>query len=253
MTKHIALFGDSILKGVILGEDKRYHISKEIDWQDIEQKLNITIDNCSKMGLCIDGGKEKLIKYLETNPQIDSIVLEYGGNDSDYKWNEVSQNPNGQNLPKTDLNQFANDLKNMIELIRSHNIKPILMTLPPIIAERYFDFIISQGNNKDNIKKFLGDVQIIYRRQELYSNEILKVAKQLDVDVVDVRSKFLQAYDLNSLYCQDGIHPNTNGQQLIVSAFLDFFRKNEIMKNRSKYESANNCGQHHRLITTAIR
>ncbi len=224
MTKNIALFGDSILKGIILGEDNRYHISKDIDWEGIEQKLNISIENCSKMGVCVDGGKEKLIKYLNTNPNIDSIVLEYGGNDSDYHWNKVSENPHGTNLPKTDLIQFGQDLIEMIELIREHNIKPILMTLPPIIAERYFEFIC-QGNDKNNIKTFLGDIQIIYRRQELYSSEISKVAKIMNVDLVDVRQKFLQAYDLNSLYCQDGIHPNQKGQKLIIDAFVEYFNK----------------------------
>lgn len=225
MTKRIALFGDSILRGIILGDDNRYHISKEVDWQGIEQKFDISIENCSKMGLCVDGGKEKLIAYLKTNPQIDSIVIEYGGNDSDYQWNMVSKNPNGNYLPKTDLYQFSTNLMDIVQMIREHNIRPILMTLPPIIAERYFNFIVNQGNDRNNIATFLGDIQIIYRRQELYSNEIAKVARILNVDIVDVRQKFLQAYDIDAFYCQDGIHPNTEGQKLIVDAFAGYFSK----------------------------
>ncbi len=237
MTKNIALFGDSILKGIIFGEDKRYHISKDVDWQDIEKQLDISIENCSKMGICVNGGKEKLVKYLDSNPKIDSIVLEYGGNDSDYYWNQVSLDPNGNNLPKTDLNEFRKDLTNMVELIKQHNIKPILMTLPPIIADKYFDFIISQGNDKNNIKKFLGDIQIIYRRQELYSNEILKISKALNVNLVDVREKFLKTYDITKYYCEDGIHPNKEGQKLIIEAFVDYFKKARSKKN----ENSNYC------------
>ena len=223
MTKRIALFGDSILKGVILGDDNRYHISKEIDWAHIEDNLDIEIVNCSKMGLCIKAGREKLEKFLNEHPEIDSIVLEYGGNDSDYAWDKVATNPLGVNLPKTDFSHFGDNLKSMVQMIKSYNKKPVLMTLPPIIADKYFDFIVSQGNNKENIKTFLGDIQIIYRRQEMYSNEICKVARITNVDLVDVRQKFLQANDMQKLYCQDGIHPNCNGQKLIMQAFLEYY------------------------------
>ena len=57
----------------------------------------------------------------------------------------------------------------------------------------------------------------------MYSNEIIKVAKQLNIDLVDVRQKFLMADDMESLYCQDGIHPNCDGQKLIMQAFVDYF------------------------------
>lgn len=225
MTKKVVLFGDSILKGVILGEDGRYHISKNINWAKIEQQLDISIENLSKMGSCIGQGREKLEKYLETNHNIDSIVLEYGGNDSDYFWHNVSKNPHANNLPKTDLNIFREILIDMVNMTKKHGIKPILMTLPPIIADRYFDFIVNSGNDSKNIKKFLGDIQIIYRRQEMYSNEIQKVAYMLDVDIVDVRQKFLKSDNLDNLYCIDGIHPNNLGQDMIVDAFLDYFSK----------------------------
>ena len=224
MTKKIALFGHSILRGIVLGDDNRYHISKDVDWQGIEKKFDISIENCSKMGLCVNGGKAKLSNFLKSSPNIDSIILEYGGNDSDYCWKSVSQNPHGNYLPKTDLNQFSADLIDMVQMIREHNIRPILMTLPPIIAKKYFNFIC-QGNNRENIETFLGDIQIIYRRQELYSNEISKVARIMNTDLVDVRQQFLQAYDIDKLYCQDGIHPNLEGQKLIVKAFAEYFSK----------------------------
>ena len=226
MTKRIALFGDSILKGIILGDDNRYHISKKVDWAHIEEKLDIEIVNCSKMGLCIKAGREKLEKFLNEHPEIDTIVLEYGGNDSDYAWDKVASNPLGVNSPKTDFTLFGENLKSMVNMIKSYNKKPVLMTLPPIIADKYFDFIVSLGNDKENIKTFLGDIQVIYRRQEMYSNEISKVARLTNVDLVDVRHMFLQSDNMENLYCQDGIHPNCDGQKLIMKAFLEYYGQN---------------------------
>ena len=234
MTKKIALFGDSILKGVIYGDDKRYHISKEIDWRGIEDSLDIELENFSKMGNCIESGRINLEKFLKDCKGVRGVVLEYGGNDSDYFWEQVSQNPSKDNLPKTVLAEFRNDLVSMIALLKKKKIRPILMTLPPIIAERYFNFIVSLGNNPQSIKEFLGDVQIIYRRHELYSNEIVKIAREQNVDLVDVRSKFLQSNDLDNLICEDDIHPNVAGQKLIVQTFSEYFQGKAKKKKPTK-------------------
>lgn len=225
MTKKIALFGDSILKGVIYGDDKRYHISHDIDWAGLEQGLDIELENFSKMGNCIENGRINLELFVKNCKGVHAIVLEYGGNDSDYFWEQVSKNPSKENLPKTELAEFRKELISMISTLKKKRIRPILMTLPPIIAERYFNFIVSLGNNSESIIEFLGDVQIIYRRHELYSNEIMKVAREQNVDLVDVRSKFLQSNNLENLICEDGIHPNTEGQKLIVDTFFDYFKK----------------------------
>lgn len=234
MAKKIALFGDSILKGVIYGADKRYHISKDIDWKGIEETLDIELENFSKMGNCIESGRINLEKFLTNCKNVKGVVLEYGGNDSDYFWEQVSQNPSKENLPKTALDEFRRDLTSMITLLKKNHIRPILMTLPPIIAERYFNFIVSLGHNSNNIKEFLGDVQIIYRRHELYSNEIVKVAREQNVDLVDVRSKFLESNNLENLICEDGIHPNIDGQKLIVQTFSNYFDNAKLRAKREK-------------------
>ncbi len=44
----------------------------------------------------------------------------------------------------------------MIARLKKLDIKPILMTLPPLHAKRYFDFITRDGLNKDNILQFFG-------------------------------------------------------------------------------------------------
>lgn len=60
----------------------------------------------------------------------------------------------------------------------------------------------------------------------MFSYAIKDIAREQGVDLVDVRQKFLESTDFSFLMCEDGIHPNEKGEQIIVSAFLDHFSKN---------------------------
>ena len=76
--------------------------------------------------------------------------------------------------------------------------------------------------------QFLGDVEIIYRRQEMYSNAVTKVAYKNGCHFVDVRQKFLQSDNFCDLMCLDGIHANEKGQQVIIKAFVDYFKNAKL-------------------------
>ncbi len=217
------ILGDSITRGIIIDENLKYKPSKKLDLTKLENELNTEIVNNSIMGATITKGKEKLIKILNQDNNIKNIVIEYGGNDSDYDWTKVSEIRSKDHLPKTILEDYKLTLIEMIKLIKDKNIKPILMTLPPIDARRYFKWI-SEKLSRDNILYFLGDVDIIYRRQELYSDAIINIAYEYDVDIIDIRSEFLKSNDFPSLLCIDGIHPNEEGQELIVKTILSKYK-----------------------------
>ena len=220
--KKISLFGDSLLRGVILDENKAYRYSKSIDWQNIEKQLRCELDNRSRMGCTIGKGEAMLQTYLQkTEPDV--VVLEYGGNDCDFDWADVAERPLEAHLPFTEITAFCNKLEEMITLLESKNIRPILMTLPPINAEKYLNWITRDGKDRNGIMEFLGDVERIYRFQERYSNAIEKIAHKRNVELVDVRDAFLDQRDYVQLMCEDGIHPNPKGQELIVGAFLQHF------------------------------
>ncbi|PWS21688.1 SGNH/GDSL hydrolase family protein, partial [Enterococcus faecium] len=80
------------------------------------------------------------------------------------------------------------------------DITPILMTLPPLHAKRYFEFITRNGLIKDNILQFLGgDVEMIYRWQERYSNTISRIAAETGSHIIDVRDSFLAEFHYENL------------------------------------------------------
>lgn len=219
--RNVVIFGDSLLQPILIDSGNKYAVSNAVNWHNIEQKLNIKIDNLSRMGATIKHGYQDLIKYLETNGYIHAAVIEYGGNDCDYNWKRVAFDNKTKHLPRTNINEFEDTLNMMINILKERNVKTILATLPPISSLKYYDWITKNGLNKENIMLHLNDIEVISRHQEYYSNIIEKTANKQKVDLVDIRQEFLLRRDYINLMCDDGVHPNIEGEQIIVNTFLN--------------------------------
>lgn len=216
----LAIFGDSIMKGVQVQRDtKRYCVEDFLAAGSLEQRFGISLRNCSRFGYTITRGEEYLVRQMEKGLDADFVVLEYGGNDADFRWDEVAADPAGDHEPNTPLSAFLKTLNSMIDRVRANGRKPVLTTLPPISAERYLNWITRSGLSKERILEWLGDEGAIYRYQERYSNGIKMTAEKKKVDLIDLRDAFLAQRQLLPYLCIDGIHPNTEGQRLIREAF----------------------------------
>ena len=145
-TKKVALFGDSILKGVVLDTNGRYRFA-DIDWNSIEKRLNVDIVNKSKFGCEIKKGG-KILSDSMSRESFDVAVIEYGGNDSDFCWGEVAATPFERHMSKTEVGEFEMRLEHMVSVLQDKGIKVVLMSLPPIDAERYFDWISQKDEQK---------------------------------------------------------------------------------------------------------
>ena len=219
----IQIFGDSILKEVMLDKNnKHYYLPKETNSSKIEKLLSIQIENNSRFGCTIGRGYSQLIKALDKGLNCDTVLLGYGGNDCDYNWSEVAQKPNEEHLPNTPLDIFEKTYRSMIKKLKENGIEPLLMSLPPIDAEKYFAWMTRDGLNKKNLLNWIGDIQMIYRFQELYSNTVVKIANETNNMLVDVRTRFLEKRNFSELICDDGIHPTIKGHNIIKKAFLEF-------------------------------
>ena len=129
-------------------------------------------------------------------------------------------------LPKTPLNDFLENLDSMVKLCKENNITPIIMTMPPLVGDRWFENV-SKNLNKENIAKFLGENpgDKLSRNNELYNLNIIDYAIKNDVKIADVRKLFLQQDDYRKLMCLDGIHPNQDGYDLMAKFWIEFFEK----------------------------
>ena len=212
----ISIFGDSILKGVrMLKGTTRYGTTDDIGLESIAREHDWVLDNRSRFGCTVTKGELLLNRLLEKNDPPAAVLLEYGGNDADFRWDEVAARPLDEHLPNTPLPVFCDTLRRMVLALRERGVRPVLSTLPPISSERYLNWITRNGLSKENILLWLGDANAIYRYQENYSRAIERLAGELGCTLVDLRSAFLEQRVLLPVLCEDGIHPNDAGQRLI--------------------------------------
>jgi acyl-CoA thioesterase I len=223
---NIGIWGDSLLQGVILDENQgRYSILDSNAAVAFAKKVGITVNNNSKFGCTAPKGAKFLNRALESDVEFSAAIIEFGGNDCDFNWAEVSAAPDEEHMPKTPLDSFVKCYADMIQAVKAKGITPVLMSLPPLDAQRYFDWVTRNGLNKDNVLKWLGDVQHIYRWHERYSNAVSNLARTYSCHFIDIRDAFLSQRDCGKLMCADGIHPNQKGHALMEQVFFEYARE----------------------------
>jgi len=218
MIQSICIFGDSVAKGVIFDSAKnKYRLLKESFANIVQNRQNIAISNYAKFGCTISMGNNILGRHEKQLSAFDFTILEFGGNDCDYNWAEISNQPFKIHLAKTPITQFREEYIALIERVRQNGGIPILLTLPPIDSKRYFQWV-SKGLNSKNILTYLGSVDAIHTWQGLYSMAITEIAAACKVSIIDIRSAFLEKQDYREYLCENGIHPNSKGHLLISNA-----------------------------------
>lgn len=224
MINKIAVWGDSILKGVVLDpQTGRYVRLKDNCCVDVvSQQLHIPIENHAKFGLTSEKGKVLLESRLQKEQSCDVAVLCFGGNDVDHNWAEIAEHPQEENPPHVKPERFAANLREMVQAVREKGIRPVLMTLPPIDARRYFNWLSKGIAKPQNILRWLGDVSTIFRHHAQYSGIVKQTAEKERCDLVDIRSAFLNQPRYSDFLCLDGIHPNAQGHELMEREFLRF-------------------------------
>lgn len=224
-TYNIVIFGDSISRGVIYDEvAKKYIISKQNYTSILQEYLKAGVDNTARFGNTILRGLQKVIKIVDKKNH-DIALIEFGGNDCDFNWEEVANNPSLDHQPKTDFHQFEEQLLSLVTYINKKDMFPVLFSLPPLECERYFNWITQNDLlKKKNILEFLGAVSRIYWWQERYNSTILTIAAKTNTPIIDIRSAFLRQDDYRDFICLDGIHPNINGHKLMATTIYDFIQ-----------------------------
>ena len=223
-TKRLEIYGDSILRGVTYsGETGRYDLCRKDRFSELAV-AGIETKNNSRMGATIARGLDLLRRNLNEDAAGTVVLLEYGGNDCDYPWAEVSKDPDGSFLPNIPKEQYTEMYREAIRCVRSKGAVPVIASLVPIDAEKYMNWI-TKNLNYENILRWLGDVSMLSRWQEYYSRTAERLAYETGTPLLDLRSTFLQSHDYKSLLCDDGIHPTRLGHALIDETIGEFCKK----------------------------
>lgn len=215
------IYGDSVLRGITYDSAAgRYRPYPAHNLDNIRDGLGIEVINRARMGATVERGHEILMSTLDEITPDTLVIFELGGNDSDYDWAPIAENPNGIFLPHTPEKRFMETYGDMIRRVQAIGAEVALCSLVPIVPERYLSWI-SRGRNGENILKWLGDDTMLYRFQEHYNRMVEQLARVNGCRLIDLREEFLLSHDYMNLLSEDGIHPSIAGHMRIQSMLYD--------------------------------
>ena len=217
------IYGDSLLKATVPDEEMHYHFHlPEVMAQYPSDRLEVV--NRAKMGATVTKGLSLVAHDAARGIDARWALVAYGGNDSDFDWEAIAAAPEQEHLPHTVLPEFIEKLRCAVQELASAGVQPVLMTLPPIDGQRYFQFI-SRRADGGSILRWLGDVGRIYRHQELYSDAVAALAMTEGLPLIDVRRQFLPMRDLPRYIAADGIHLTMTGYRCLFDTLAGWIRE----------------------------
>ena len=142
MSPNFCILGDSIAQGVLFDAQRnRYAIAKENLGKKITQACGYSVTNLSKFGSTVTDGLARFEKQKDALQDCKTVLMNFGGNDSDFLWQEISATPDQPHKPKTSIDIFEQTDLKLIERARKRGLTPILLNLPPVDHARYFAWI----------------------------------------------------------------------------------------------------------------
>lgn len=217
MSGKLVLLGDSILKGVMYDSLRgRYSLYDDRWFIDKTAGLGVEVRKLCRMGATVDFGLE----HTACIEKGDSVLIELGGNDSNYNWSVVGESPDEEHTPATPPERFRALYRSLIERVRALGAEPIAANLIPIDSANFFKWI-TRNADRAGVLKWLGDENMLYRWHEYYSRMVEEVASETGCRLLDLRGRLLTDHGYSHMLCEDGLHPNEKGHTLLRKLMLD--------------------------------
>lgn len=219
-----SIFGDSVLKGARYDSlSAKYVVNDRFGLGRVADKAGLSVKNFSKFGCTVT----KALGYVQkmfTKIDSDMVLMNFGGNDCNFDWDAIAQNPLGIHRPNTELDQFVDSYNRMIDFVLEKRSLPVLATLLPVQDKKYIDYVC-KVRNLDR-KKVMAWVRSrdksLSEHQKAYSDAVAQIAASRGIPLIDLRSAFTDRLNSSSLIGPDGIHPNERGQKVISGCFEAF-------------------------------
>ncbi len=219
--KKLEIFGDSVLRGVMYDETLQTYRLRDGYALDTIASEGITVKNNSRMGATVGKSVGLVEKKLSECNSDTLVIFEYGGNDCDYDWKDISESPRKEHSPHTSPEMFVNTYREMILSAKKKGATVALTSLVPIDCSKYMKWIC-RNLSYENILSWLGDESMLFRWQEYYSHLVENLARELECCFIDLRRGFLLSHEYDRLLCADGIHPTQKGHEMIEKTIANF-------------------------------
>ena len=218
----ISAYGDSILKGAVTGTDSGhlFDIIEDSSLVLASKALGFDLNNQSVFGSIVSKTQRRLNRDIEKGIFSDLAIIDSGVNDCDYDWTQVSSSPDEKHLPRTTLEDFIQKISEMVDVCRKNKITPLIMTMPPLVRDRWYNHIL-HGQDENAVLKILNDnPDRLYQNHELYNISLVEYAFKNSVQIVDMRKEMLLSENYRNLMCLDGIHPNEKGYKFMSEIWI---------------------------------
>ncbi|WP_077619308.1 SGNH/GDSL hydrolase family protein [Bacillus sinesaloumensis] len=219
----VVCFGDSLTRGVSFVKG-RMRILKENYPAFLQQIAPEQVTVLNK-GVFNDNS-DLLLSRVEKDviaEQPDFVIINIGGNDCNFKWNEVAEKPEDEHQPIVPIERYMENLKQLIHRIKEANITPVLMTLPPLDPVRYYRLLAQ--NYGSSISHWISLQGGIEHWHGLYNRSLNLLAEQLHVPKIDVRAAMMQLGDVTDFISDDGIHLTGKGYKTMSSEIFSTFKQ----------------------------
>ena len=219
-----SIFGDSVFKGARYdAASAKYIVNDRFGLNAVADKAGLSVKNFSKFGCTVT----KALGYVQkmfTKIDSDMVLMNFGGNDCNYDWDAIAQNPLDMHRPNTELDQFVDSYNKMIDFVLEKRSLPVLATLLPVQDKRYIDYVCKVRNldRKKVMTWVRSRDKSLSDHQKAYSDAVSEIAAKRGIPLIDLRSAFTDRINSSSLIGPDGIHPNARGQKVISDCFEAF-------------------------------
>lgn len=222
----IICFGDSLTRGVsyVKGRLRIIKDNYPAFLQELfsrEKDFGVSIIN---KGVFNDNSDLLLSRIdkdvIEERP--DYAIVGIGGNDCNFHWNEVAENPEKEHQAIVPLERYLENVKAIVTKLQSAGITPVILTMPPLDPVRYYRFISS--NWSTSISHWISMLGGIEHWHGMYNRSLNELIKELDVSKIDVRSALKKAGDLIDFISDDGIHLTAKGYKVISEEIFIHFQ-----------------------------
>jgi lysophospholipase L1-like esterase len=220
----IVCFGDSVTRGIsyvqgrlrIVKDNYPALLQNAISIFNPVQVLNKGVFN-DNSSLLVDRLEKDVLAE-----QPSYVLIQIGGNDCNFHWDEVALCPNQTHEPFVPIQTYQENIENMIVRIRNTGAIPVIMSLIPLDPVRYYRKLAEiHGPSIAHWIAVCGGIEYWHAK---YNAALEPIIRKLNVLTIDVRRSFLQSADMTKIISDDGIHPTTEGYFLLAAAIRDWFR-----------------------------
>jgi len=197
----VIFFGDSILAGT--GSSERNKSCAKI----VKTALSVPVSLKGRNWNTSLDGLARLETDVLKQKNMSHVIILFGNNDC---W------PDDKGEPTIAVEQLKTNLRIMVSSIQANQQTPVICNLQLIDQKK----IEAYPSNK------LGHNLSLYSSVEIheaYSKAIEKVAAEVAVEFIDIRSPLAECG--REVIAIDGLHPNDLGHQIVAQSILNFLGK----------------------------